>query len=154
MLYTSIALNYKNNDVGHTAQLQQAKIAYYNGNFAYSQALLDVLKGSTSKLIANDAFELSQLISDNTALDTSTAALEIFARADLLLSQNKHTQALATYDSIPKIFPGHSLDESILMRKATIAKSQNDHYGEIGSIPLRNADRFSYEIYADKAIFL
>ena len=152
MLYASIALNNKNNDIGHTAQLQQAKIAYYNGNFAYSQSLLDVLKGSTSKLIANDAFELSQLISDNTALDTSTAALEIFARGDLLLSQNKNTQALASYDSIPKLFPGHSLADDILMRKATIAKSTNDTTAMTQYLQ-EIADRFSYEIYADKAIF-
>ena len=152
MLYASIALNYKNNDLGHTAQLQQAKIAYYNGNFSYAQALLDVLKGSTSKLIANDAFELSQLISDNTALDTSTAALEIFARGDLLLLQNKNAQALATYDSIPKLYPGHSLEDDILMRKATIAKSTNDTTAMIQYLQ-EIADRFSYEIYADKAIF-
>lgn len=150
--YASVALNYKNNDIGHEAQLKQAKIAYYNGNFEYAKALLDVLKGSTSKLIANDAFELAQLISDNTALDTTTTALEIFARGDLYLNQGKYTEAIVCYDSIPKWFPGHSLEDEILMRKATIATLE--HNDELMLKYLQEIeDRFSYEIYADKAIF-
>lgn len=152
LLYASIAMNYKNNDIGHEAQLKQAKIAYYNGNFAYAQALLDVLKGSTSKLISNDAFELAQLISDNTALDTTTSALEIFARADLLLFQKKFDNAIACYDSIPKLFPGHSLEDEILMRKASIAKENNNSDKMI--LYLQEIEnRFSYEIYAATAIF-
>ncbi|MBQ3677070.1 MAG: tetratricopeptide repeat protein, partial [Bacteroidales bacterium] len=150
--YASIALNYKNNDIGHEAQLKQAKIAYYNGNFEYAKALLDVLKGSTSKLIANDAFELAQLISDNTALDTSTTAMEIFARGDLLLAQGKKNEAIAIYDSIPKLFPGHSLEDEILMRKAEIARSEHNDEQMIQYLQ-EIENRFSYEIYADKAIF-
>lgn len=150
--YASIALNYKNNDIGHEAQLKQARIAYYNGNFEYAKALLDVLKGSTSKLIANDAFELAQLISDNTALDTSTTAMEIFARGDLLLSQGKKNEAIASYDSIPKLFPGHTLEDEILMRKAEIAQSEHNDEQMVQYLQ-EIENRFSYEIYADKAIF-
>lgn len=152
MLFASVALNYKNNDIGHEAQLYQAKIAYFNGNFAYAQALLDVLKGSTSKLISNNAFELAQLISDNTALDTSTAALEIFARGDLLLLQGKPNEAIVTYDSIPKEFPGHSLEDEILMRKAEIAENAKDFDAMLNYLT-EIEQRFSYEIFADKAIF-
>ncbi|MBO7055779.1 MAG: tetratricopeptide repeat protein [Bacteroidales bacterium] len=152
MLYASIALNNKNNDIGHEAQLKQARIAYFNGNFSYAQALLDVLKGSTSKLISNDAFELAQLISDNTALDTTTTALEIFARGDLLGLQRKYSQAYECYDSIPKLFPGHSLEDEILMRKADIEQAQNNKTQMITYLQ-EIENRFSYEIYADKAIY-
>ncbi len=152
MLFASVALNYKNNDIGHEAQLYQAKIAYFNGNFAYAQALLDVLKGSTSKLISNNAFELAQLISDNTALDTSTTALEIFARGDLLLLQGKPNEAIVTYDSIQKKFPGHSLEDEILMRKAEIAENAKDFDAMLKYLT-EIEQRFSYEIFADKAIF-
>lgn len=152
MLYASIAMKYKNNDIGHEAQLKQAQIAYYNGNFAYAQALLDVLKGSTSKLISNDAFELAQLISDNTALDTTTDALEIFARGDLLLRRQNYSDANATYDSIPKLFPGHSLEDEILMRKTEIAE-RNNQTEEMVTYLQEIENRFSYEIFADKAIF-
>ncbi len=152
MLYASVALNYKNSDLGHEAQLNQAKIAYYNGNFSYAQALLDVLKGSTSKLISNDAFELFQIISDNTALDTSTTAMEIFARGDLLLIRSQYNEAISSYDSIPKLFPGHTLEDEILMRKASIAKAQNNETAMISYLQ-EVEDRFSYDIFADKAIF-
>lgn len=152
MLFASVAINYKNSDLGHEAQLNQAKIAYYNGNFSYAQALLDVLKGSTSKLISNDAFELFQIISDNTALDTSTTAMEIFARGDLLLLQKNYDKAITTYDSIPKNFPGHSLEDEILMRKANIAKTRNDEATMISCLE-EIENRFSYDIFADKAIF-
>lgn len=150
--YAAIALNNKNKDIGHEAQLKQAKIAYFNGNFDYAKALLDVLKGSTSKLIANDAFELAQLISDNTALDTSTTALEIFARGDLLIFQNKRNDALLCYDSITQSFPGHTLEDEILMRKAEIAKCEQNNVKMLSYLQ-EIEERFAYEIYADKAIY-
>jgi hypothetical protein len=49
---------------------------------------LDALKASTSKLISNNAIDLSLLISDNFALDTITAPMELFASADLLALQH------------------------------------------------------------------
>ena len=48
-----------------------------NGDFEWAQSQLDVLKSSTSKLIANDAMYLSLLISDNLNLDTSSLAMEM-----------------------------------------------------------------------------
>ncbi len=152
MLYASIALRYKNNDIGHTAQLQQAKIAYYTGKFLYAQALLDVLKGSTSKLIANDALSLAQLIADNTALDTSTAAMEIFARGDLLLYQKQYDEAIIRYDSVKTSFPHHSLEDEILVRKATIAGLLSDEEKRVAYLS-EIEQNFPYDIYADWALF-
>lgn len=50
-----------------------------------------------SKLIANDAMELSLVISDALAEDTTTTPLEIVARGDLLAFQNKDELAKLTY---------------------------------------------------------
>ncbi|MCQ2608784.1 MAG: tetratricopeptide repeat protein [Bacteroidales bacterium] len=152
MLYASVALRYKNNDIGHTAQLQQAKIAYYTGKFLYAQALLDVLKGSTSKLIANDALSLAQLISDNTALDTTTTAMEIFARGDLLLYQKQYDEAIVRYDSVNICFPHHSLEDEILVRKATIASILGDDEKRVTYL-IDIEQKFPYEIFADWAIY-
>jgi len=150
LLYAKVTLTHKNNDIGHTAKFQQAKLAFYNGQFEYAQALLDVIKASTSKLISNDAFELAHLISDNSALDTSTVALSMFAKADLALFQKKYDLVNQYYDSITTNFPGHSLEDEILYRKAIIAKSKGDtalmvkNFNEI-------CDRFSYDVLADNA---
>lgn len=47
------------------------------------------IQRATSKLISNDAMDLSLLISDALAIDTNTAPSLIFAHADLLAFQNK-----------------------------------------------------------------
>ena len=73
-----------------------------------------------SKLIANNAFELSDLINNNTALDTSTNAMELFSRADLLNYQRKTDLALAAFDSILTMFPEHTLVDEVYFRKAKI----------------------------------
>jgi TolA-binding protein len=110
--------NLKYERIGEEAKFKNARIFYYDGNFSYAQAQLDVLKGSTSKLIANDAMNLSILITDNLGLDSNFTAMEQFAQADLLLEQHKYDSAFQLYDTIIDIFPDHNLKDDILMRKA------------------------------------
>lgn len=153
LLYAKIALDYKNNDIGHKARFKQAQIAYYNSQFEYAQALLDILKASTTKLIANDAFELSQLISENSIMDTSTKALEYFSKADLYLFQNNTTNAFLYLDSITMVFPGHSLEDDVLMRKALASQKTKDTTSMIEYL-LQITQRFSYDVYADNAHFM
>ena len=52
------------------------------------------------KLIANDAMDLSLLITDNYNLDTSTITMDLFAKADLCILQHKFKEAEQFYDSI------------------------------------------------------
>jgi hypothetical protein len=153
LLYAKVALDFKNNDIGHQARFKQAQVAYYNAQFEYAQALLDILKASTSKLIANDAFELSLLISENTIMDTSTKALQYFSKADLLLYQNNVTEAYVYLDSIVHNFPGHSLEDDVLMRKA-IAAQKLQKFESMEDYLLQITQRFSYDVYADNAHFM
>ena len=76
------------------------RVSYYTGDFNWAQAQLDILKASTSKLISNDAIDLSLLITDNFNMDTLTAPMEMFARADLLRYRNQLDGALATLDTL------------------------------------------------------
>ena len=85
--------------------LKAAKTYFYGGDFEWAKTQLDVLKASTTKLIANDALKLSVLISDNLGIDTATAPLKIYAKADLYHYQNNDSLAYAYYDSILKLFP-------------------------------------------------
>lgn len=153
LMYARIAMQYKNNEIGHEAQLKQAKIAYYNGQFEYAQALLDVIKASTSKLISNNAFELSQLISDNLALDTSSTALELFSKADLCLYQKKYSESIQYLDSLVNLFPGHTLEDEILYRKALLAKQQGN-FADMVTFLTEITERFSYDILADNAHYM
>jgi hypothetical protein len=51
-------------------------MAYYTGDFNWARRQLDILKAATTQLIANDALNLSLLISDNLNADSSGKALK------------------------------------------------------------------------------
>lgn len=153
MLYCAqVEKDFKEHPIGHEAKLRTAKISYYNGDFQWAQTQLEVLKASTSKLISNDAMELSLLITDNYNLDTTETPMLLFASADLLNYQQKYNEAILKYDSILTLFPGHSLSDEIYMRKA-------DVYLNIGEITLALDNykkiemEWGYDILADDALY-
>ncbi|MFH1320878.1 MAG: tetratricopeptide repeat protein [Bacteroidota bacterium] len=152
LYYSQVEKAFKHEPIGHEAKFRNAKLSYYKGEFEWSQAQLDVLKASTSKLIANDALNLSLLISDNTALDTSTTALLMYANADLLFFQNKDDLALKILDSIISLFPGHSLIDEIIYKKSgiMIKKGRFEEAAELLKIIVKD---YSYDILADDALF-
>lgn len=127
LLYSQAEKMFKTDEIGRMAKLKNAKLAYYTGQFDWAQAQLNVLKAATSDLIANDALYLAMLIGDNSFMDTTYAALSTFARADLLLYQNKLDSAKMSLDSIEEFYPGHSLMDDILFKHAEIAGQENDH---------------------------
>ena len=152
LLYAQIEKDNEENPVGHEAKLRKAKLAYFSGDFLWAQAQLNVLKASTSKLIANDAFELSMLINENTALDTSTTAMKMFARADFLIYRDKTTEALEILDSILVDFPRHSLTDNIIYKKGEIMLRRKD-FLKASEYFKTVADNYGYDILGDNALF-
>lgn len=152
LTYAQVEEDFKHEPIGHEAKFRKARLAYYTGDFLWAQAQLDVLKASTSKLIANDAFELALMISDNTALDTTEIPLQLFASADLLILQNKDSAAVILLDSISKSFSEHSLADDILMKKANIARKKFQYDKEIEFLN-SIVDNFNTDILADNALF-
>ncbi len=150
--YSQVEKDFKENPLGHEAKLRKAKIAYYQGDFQWSQAQLDVLKASTSKLISNDAMELSLFITDNFELDTSEIPMQIYARADLLFFQNKYSESILTLDTILNKFNGHSLTDEILFKKSTIYLKTNQTQKAVEVLEKIQSE-FHYDILADDAIF-
>lgn len=152
LLYLQVEKDFKNDVIGHEAKFRNARLYYYTGNFGWATAQLDVLKASTTKLIANNAMELSLLISDNLALDTITLPLEMYAQADLLYLQHKDSLAILTLDSITMNYPGHSLQDEIYFKKYEIAYRNNDY--DIAKEYLENIlDIYGDDLIADKAAF-
>ena len=86
--YSQVIENNKANPLGDDVKFKKAKLGYYMGNFSWAKAQLDALRASTSKLIANDAMELSFFINENLETDSTATPLKIFARADLHLFRN------------------------------------------------------------------
>ena len=153
LLYSQVIDANKDNSLGDEAKLKKAKLGYYLGNFSWAKAQLDVLKASTSKLTANDAMDLSMLISNNLNLDTTAVPLEMFSRADLLFFRNKDTMALSMLDSIAELYPYHSLVDDILYRKAKI-EIDRQNYALAAEYLERIRSDFSYDLLADDALFL
>jgi len=152
LTYSQVDKAYKHDVLGHEAKFRRAKISYYQGDFNWAQAQLDVLKKSTSKLIANNAMELSLLIQDNLNLDTTTVTMEIFSRADLLIYQNKLNEAFATLDSIIIDYQGHSLVDEALFRQYDI-KIKQDKKEDASELLDQIINFFSFDILADDAKF-
>lgn len=89
LLYSQVEKTFKNEPIGHEAKFRNAKLSFYIGEFGWALAQLDVLKAATSKLIANDALELSLIISDNIEEDSITVPLSMYAKSDLLEFRNR-----------------------------------------------------------------
>ena len=118
--YSQVEKKFKENPIGHQAKLKIAKVYYYNGDFEVAQAQLDVLKRSTSKLISNDAIDLSLLITDNLSLDTTDIVMRMYAKAEMLAYQRKYIEALSLYDSLINKYQFHSLVDEALFEKYKI----------------------------------
>lgn len=152
LLYAQVEKQYKNEPIGHEAKFRKAKTFYYEGDFSLAQSQLDVLKTSTSKLIANDAFELSLLITDNLNLDTTLINMERFARAELLMYQNKDEKALKIFDSINNSVVYHSLNDEILYRRYQIAYKHRN-YDKAEQYLSKIVADYADDILADNALF-
>lgn len=152
LLYSQVEKEFKNEPIGHEAKYKNAKLSYYRGEFLWAQAQLDVLKAATSKLIANDAMQLSLLINDNIGEDTLMIALGIYSRADLLWFQNKYNEALLTLDSIKNISLSHPIFDEVLYKKAEIELKRGDY--EKASVFLEQiVSAYSDDILGDDALY-
>lgn len=152
LLYSQVEKEFKYDRIGEIAKYKNAKIAFYTGDFYWAQAQLDVLKGSTSKLISNDAMDLSLLITDNVGRDSIIEPLQMFAVADLLIFKKNYADAVIVLDSIPKYFPFTTLKDDILFTKYKMAYQQKDY--ELAAQHLRAliAD-YAEDLLGDDALF-
>jgi tetratricopeptide (TPR) repeat protein len=150
--YAQVEKANENEPVGHEAKFRKAKLAYYSGDFLWAQAQLDVLKASTSKLIANDAFTLSLLISENITADSTGEALQMYSRAEWQIFKHTDSLAIITLDSI--------------LRKYSSNEILDDSYFKLGELFLKKANyqkaisyfdtvstKFSVGILSDDALF-
>lgn len=153
LYYSQVEKDFKENPIGHEAKFRRARISYYKGDFQWAQAQLDVLKASTSKLISNDAMQLSLLITDNYNLDTSEVAMQIFAYAEMLSYQQKYGEALYNYDSLLTHFNGHTLSDEIYIRKAKIYLEQDSTYLAL-EMCQKIINEWSFDILADDALYM
>lgn len=143
----------KHNEIGDEAKLKKAKVYYFIGNFSWSQSQLDVLKGSTSKLIANDAFELANIINDNIGDDSLYTPLELYSQADFMFFQHKFNEANKLLDTILNKFAYHSMADEAYFLKYKISM-QSKSYENAKENLLGIIENHPRDILADRAVFL
>ena len=118
--FTQVQKSLKNDVLGQEARFKVAQTSFYKGDFDWAHTQLKVLRGSTSQLIANDAMQLSLLISDNSLEDSTQTALKKYAHADLLAYQNKTTKAIAALEDILQNHKGEKIEDEALMKQAEL----------------------------------
>ena len=152
LLYSQVDKAYKDDILGQKARFKNAQLSYFKGDFEWAQTQFSVLKASTSKLIANDALDLSVFILDNLALDTVTAPMFMYSQAELLIFQNRFDEAFTKMDSIISIYPNHSLQDDIYFAKAQIFKKQRK-YEQEAQMYKNIIANFTESIRVDNSLF-
>ncbi|MEO6132620.1 MAG: tetratricopeptide repeat protein [Saprospiraceae bacterium] len=152
LLYSQVDKAFVEDLIGQDARFRNAKLSYYNGDFEWAQSQFDILKTSTSKLIANDALDLSIFIMDAMGLDSNTVALGSFAKAELLIFQNKLDLAIDSLNMLAKKYPKHGLQDDILYLKAKLFEKKRD-YKSAETAYQEIIEKYPKEIRADNSMF-
>lgn len=153
LIYGQVEKDFADEAIGQEAKFRNARLSYYQGDFDWAKAQLDVLKGSTTQLIANDALNLSLLIQENSGSAADSGALKKYARADFLIFNGRFDAAISALDSINTLYPGNSLADDILMSKARICLKRNDTKQAVDLLSLIVAN-YSFDLWADDALFM
>lgn len=150
--YSQVQNKVKNDPIAQEARFKVARTSYFKGDFAWAQTQLDILKKSTSQLIANDAMELSLLISDNSLEDTLQIALKKYAQADLLDLQGKHQEAITILNNILQNHKGESIEDEALLKQALVFEKTGQNEKAIANY-LKIIAFHKEDILADNANF-
>ncbi|MEO1012909.1 MAG: tetratricopeptide repeat protein [Bacteroidota bacterium] len=150
--FTQVQKSLKNDVLGQNARFKVAQTSFYKGDFDWALTQLKVLRGSTSQLIANDAMQLSLLISDNILEDSTQTALKKYARADLLGYQNKKEEAIDQLEDILQNHKGEKIEDEALLKQAQLLESLKKY--EDAEFNYRKITEFyGNDILADDAYF-
>lgn len=152
LLYSQVDKEFREEMLGQEARFKNAKLSYFNGDFEWAQAQFNVLKASTSKLISNDALDLSVFIMDNLNSDTTTEAMSLYAAAEMLVFQNRFPEAFLKLDSLRSGYPENTLQDDILYLEAQIYEKKRD-YTKAAGLYQEVADKFKEDIRADNSLY-
>lgn len=152
LLYSQVEKDYKYEAIGQEAKFKNAKLSFYAGDFKWAKTQSDVLKGATTKLIANDALDLSLIITDAIGVDTNDLPLKLFASAELMILQHRYNEAIVRMDSINQLFSTNTLGDDIFFKKAQIY-SQLLNYTQAEAMYKNILEFYPTELYGDDAQF-
>jgi len=152
LLYSQVEKDFKYEAIGHEAKFKNAKLSFYAGDFKWAKTQCDVLKGATTKLIANDALDLSLIITDAIGVDTNDIPLKLFASAELMILQHRFNDAIQRMDSVNLLFNNNTLGDDIFYKKATIYEKLGS-YADAEKMYKNILEFYPSELYGDDAQF-
>ncbi len=152
LLYAQVDKDFKDDALGHEARYRNAKLSYYMGDYQWAQAQFKVLKASTSKLISNDAIDISVFITDNLGLDTTAAVMDLYSESELLIFQNRFEDAFSKLDTIKSTYSDHTLVDDVLYSEGNIYLKKRE-YLKAAEKYQSIVDNHIEEIRADNALF-
>lgn len=150
--YSQVQKSLKNHAIGQNARFKVAQTSFYKGDFDWAATQLKVLRASTSQLIANDAMQLSLLISDNSLQDSTQTALKKYAKADLLAYQNKNQEAINLLQEILDNHKGEKIEDEALFKQAQLLEQFNE-YDRARLNYIKIIEFHAFDILADDALF-
>jgi len=152
LLYSQVDKDFKEGELGELARFKNAKLYYYSGDFEWAQIIFDILKPATSRMISNDAIENSVFITETMGEDSIVEPLQMYAKAELLIYQNKYDKAISSLDSINFLFPKNNLEDDIWYLKANIFKDIKK-YQLSKKMYEQVLDKYPEELKADNSLF-
>ena len=152
LVFEQVTKQFEGQPIGNEARFRSARLSFYQGNFEYSNGQCLVLKAATSQLIANDALNLSLLISDNIQSPADSNALKMYADAEMLVFRNLPTMAIKKLDSISIAFPDNGLTDAVLMSKAKILIKSGE-FQSAANVLKKITEDFRDGIWTDDALF-
>ncbi len=152
LLYAQVDKDFLEDELGESARYKNARLSYFAGDFNWAQEQFDILKQATSRLISNDAIDMSVFILDNLNQDTLGLALSKYSKAELKVFQNQFHEALNNLDSILILYPKNSLEDDVFYLQARIYNQLQMRDSAISkyNIILQN---YKEEIRADNALY-
>ncbi len=153
LLYGQVDKAFPEGQLGHEARFRNARLSYYASDFEWAQEQFDILKSSTSRLIANDAIDMSVFIMDNLNLDTTSVPLSMYAAAELLTFQYQFDAAQIKLDSIVKAYPEHELEDDIVFARGQLEQRQGNFEAAVRFYEQVVKD-YPEGIRADNALYL
>ena len=150
--FTQVQKSLKNDVLGQEARFKVAQTSFYKGDFDWALTQLKVLRASTSQLIANDAMQLSLLISDNSLEDSTQTALKKYAKADLLAYQNKDEQAILVLSEILENHKGEKIEDEALLRQGALYE-KDEAFSKAQLNYQKIVEFYGQDILADDAHF-
>ncbi|HMW39607.1 MAG: tetratricopeptide repeat protein [Saprospiraceae bacterium] len=152
LLYSQVDKDFLEDEIGELARYKNARLSYFAGDFNWAQEQFDILKQATSRLISNDAIDMSVFILDNINQDTLGLALSQYSKAELKVFQNQYQEALQLLDSILVQYPKNSLEDDVFYLQAKIYNHLQLRDSAISRYNLILKDH-KEEIRADNALY-